>query len=188
MAATTVPADFHQPQVQNIWTFCGCTPPAPPPLWCCCSPPCVASGHGTAHHLRRIPSQLVYSVEPVHKVSAHEYSIKFVYLQPRISPRFLLKIRKGPNGILRGLGETNQEKKKLKSKISWHCPFKETSKKMTFKALNTGEAPAIPLHPVKRWTLRHQRWISWLFLCQGAVSPRPLVCSPWVRLKRYTVW
>ncbi len=39
-------------------------------------------------------------------------------LELRISPRIFEKIRNGPNGILRGLGEKNQ-----KSKISWHCPF-----------------------------------------------------------------
>jgi hypothetical protein len=38
-----------------------------------------------------------------------------------ISPK---KIRNGPNGILRGLGETDSWKKPEAQKISWHCPFK----------------------------------------------------------------
>jgi hypothetical protein len=37
------------------------------------------------------------------------------------------KIRNGPNGILRGLGETDHEKNQ-ESKISWNCPFKDRSK------------------------------------------------------------
>ncbi len=41
----------------------------------------------------------------------------------RISLRVLEKIRNGPNGIIRGLGETDSRKKQ-KQKISWHCPFK----------------------------------------------------------------
>jgi hypothetical protein len=34
-----------------------------------------------------------------------------VHLELRISPRILEKIRNGPNGILRGLGETDSYKK-----------------------------------------------------------------------------
>jgi hypothetical protein len=48
-----------------------------------------------------------------------------VHLELRISPRIFEKIRNGPIGILRGLGETDSSKKQ-KSKISWHCPFKGT--------------------------------------------------------------
>ncbi len=45
-----------------------------------------------------------------------------VHLELRIF--FELKKKKyGPNGILRGYGETDT-RKNLKSKISWHCPFK----------------------------------------------------------------
>ncbi len=39
--------------------------------------------------------------------------------------RIFEKIWNGTNGILKGLGETDSWKK-LKSKISWHCPFKFT--------------------------------------------------------------
>ncbi len=42
----------------------------------------------------------------------------------RISPQIFEKIRNDPNGILRGLGETDNEKNQ-KSKISWHCPFND---------------------------------------------------------------
>ncbi len=45
-----------------------------------------------------------------------------VHLELQISPRIFEKIRNGPTGILRGLGETDSWKNK-KSKISWHCPF-----------------------------------------------------------------
>jgi hypothetical protein len=38
-------------------------------------------------------------------------------------PRISEQIRNGPNGVLRGLGKLIHEKN-LKSKISWHCPFK----------------------------------------------------------------
>ncbi len=44
-------------------------------------------------------------------------------LELRISPRIFEKIRNDPNGILRGLGETDSWKNQ-KSKISWHCRFK----------------------------------------------------------------
>ncbi len=37
------------------------------------------------------------------------------------------KIRNGPNGILRGLGETDSLKTPEKLKISWHCPFNASS-------------------------------------------------------------
>jgi hypothetical protein len=47
-----------------------------------------------------------------------------VHLELRISPRMrIFEIQNGPSGILRGLGET-ETCKTLKSKISWHCPFK----------------------------------------------------------------
>ncbi len=46
-----------------------------------------------------------------------------VHLELRISPRIFEKIRNDPNGILRGLGETDTWKNR-KSKISWHCSFK----------------------------------------------------------------
>ncbi len=48
-----------------------------------------------------------------------------VHLELRIYPRIFGKIRNGPNGILRGLGKIDSWKN-LKSKISWHCPFKVT--------------------------------------------------------------
>ncbi len=47
-----------------------------------------------------------------------------VYLELRISPRIFEKIWDSPNGVLRGLGETNSRKKNQKLKISWHCPCK----------------------------------------------------------------
>ncbi len=46
-----------------------------------------------------------------------------VHLELRISPRIFEKIRNGPNGILRGLGETDSWRKP-EVKILWHCPFK----------------------------------------------------------------
>jgi hypothetical protein len=47
-----------------------------------------------------------------------------VHLELRISPRIFEKIRNpGPNGIIRGFGELIHVEN-LKSKISWHCPFK----------------------------------------------------------------
>ncbi len=92
MAATEL-AYFHQPQVQNIWTFCGCTPPAPaPPLWCRCSPPCAASGPGAAHR-QRIPSRPEYSTEPAHNVSAQEYTVA-LNLCTCVTHLFLLKEKK----------------------------------------------------------------------------------------------
>ncbi len=45
-------------------------------------------------------------------------------LKLRISPRVSEKIRNDPNGILSCLGETDSWKNQ-KSKISWHCPFKQ---------------------------------------------------------------
>ncbi len=49
---------------------------------------------------------------------------RWQHLEQRISPRMLTKKnRNGPNGILRGSGETDSWKN-LKSKISWHCHFK----------------------------------------------------------------
>ncbi len=45
-------------------------------------------------------------------------------LELRISPRIFEKIRNGPYGIIRGLGETDSWKNQ-KQKISWHCSFKE---------------------------------------------------------------
>ncbi len=44
-------------------------------------------------------------------------------LELPIYPRIFEKILNGPNGVLRGLGETDLWKNQ-KSKISWHCPFK----------------------------------------------------------------
>ncbi len=52
-----------------------------------------------------------------------------VHLELRISPRIFEKIRNGPNGTLRSLGETDSWKKNQKSKISWHYPFKSVSRK-----------------------------------------------------------
>ncbi len=46
-----------------------------------------------------------------------------VHLELRIFLQIFKKISNGPNGILRGLGETDSWKN-WKSKISWHCPFK----------------------------------------------------------------
>ncbi len=45
------------------------------------------------------------------------------HLELGISPQICEKIWNCPNGILRGLGETDSWKNH-KSKISWHCPFK----------------------------------------------------------------
>jgi hypothetical protein len=47
-----------------------------------------------------------------------------VHLELRISLRIFEKILNGSKGILRGLGEKLIHEKNLKSKISWHCPFK----------------------------------------------------------------
>ncbi len=44
-------------------------------------------------------------------------------LELQTSPQIIEKIRYDPNGTLRGLGKLIHEKK-LKSKISWQCPFK----------------------------------------------------------------
>ncbi len=41
----------------------------------------------------------------------------------RISPGIFGKIQNGPNGVIRGLGKLIHVES-LKSKISWHCPFK----------------------------------------------------------------
>jgi hypothetical protein len=49
-------------------------------------------------------------------------TIPVVRLELRISSRIFEKIRNGPNGLLRGLGETESWKNQ-KSKISWHSPF-----------------------------------------------------------------
>ncbi len=49
-----------------------------------------------------------------------------MHLEQQISPWIFTRIRKSPNGILGGLGKLIHEKK-LKSKISWHCPFKAFS-------------------------------------------------------------
>ncbi len=46
-----------------------------------------------------------------------------LHLELRISLRIFEKIRNSPNGIIRGLGETDSWKKIQKEKISWHCPF-----------------------------------------------------------------
>jgi hypothetical protein len=46
------------------------------------------------------------------------------HLEPRISPRIFEKIRIGRNGILRCSEELIHENNQ-KSKISWHCPFKD---------------------------------------------------------------
>ncbi len=43
-----------------------------------------------------------------------------VHLELRISPWMFEKIKKGPNGMLKG---KLIHEKNLKSKISWHCPF-----------------------------------------------------------------
>ncbi len=48
-----------------------------------------------------------------------------VHLELWISLRIFEKIQNGLNGMLRGLGETDSWNKQ-KSKISWHCPFKDT--------------------------------------------------------------
>jgi hypothetical protein len=48
--------------------------------------------------------------------------IPLVHLDLQISPRVFEKIRNGPNHIIRGLGKLIHVEK-LKSKISWHCPF-----------------------------------------------------------------
>jgi hypothetical protein len=53
-----------------------------------------------------------------------------MYLELQISPRIFEKIRNDPNGILRGLGETDS-RKNLKSNISWHCPFKKLTNETT---------------------------------------------------------
>ncbi len=47
-----------------------------------------------------------------------------VHLELRIFQGIFEQIQNGPNGILGGLRETDSMKKNLKSKISWHCPFK----------------------------------------------------------------
>ncbi len=52
-----------------------------------------------------------------------ESTTPVVHLEMRISPQILEKIWNGPNGILKGLGETDSWKNH-KLKISWHCPFK----------------------------------------------------------------
>ncbi len=44
---------------------------------------------------------------------------RVVHLELWISPRIFEKIRNGPNGILRGLGETDSWKK---PEVSWLCP------------------------------------------------------------------
>jgi hypothetical protein len=48
-----------------------------------------------------------------------------VHLKLWIFPRIFKKIQHGPNWILWGWGETDSWKN-LKSKISWHCPFKDS--------------------------------------------------------------
>ncbi len=48
-----------------------------------------------------------------------------VNLELRISPRIFEKLRNGPNGKLRGLGETDSWKKP-EVDISWHCPLKHS--------------------------------------------------------------
>jgi hypothetical protein len=50
-------------------------------------------------------------------------TIPVVHLELRISPQIFEKIRNGPYGIIRGLGETDLCRKP-KAKNSWHCPFK----------------------------------------------------------------
>jgi hypothetical protein len=45
--------------------------------------------------------------------------------------KFSKKIRNGPIGILRGLGETDSWKN-LKSKISWHCPLTSSLLKVLY--------------------------------------------------------
>ncbi len=46
-----------------------------------------------------------------------------VHLELQISPRIFVKNWNSPEGIFRGLGETDSWKSQ-KSKISWHCHFK----------------------------------------------------------------
>ncbi len=50
-------------------------------------------------------------------------TIPVVHLELRLFQQIFKKIWNGPNGILRGMGETYSWKN-LKSKISWLCPFK----------------------------------------------------------------
>ncbi len=51
-----------------------------------------------------------------------------------ISPRIFENIRNGPNGIIRGLGETDSWRKP-EAKILWHCPFKHSLPTSTFLEL-----------------------------------------------------
>ncbi len=65
------------------------------------------------------------------------FHLPAVLLELQIAPKFWKKFETSPNGILRGLGETDSWKSQ-KSKISWHCPFKYVSS-LTFsrKLLNS---------------------------------------------------
>ncbi len=55
-----------------------------------------------------------------------------VHLELRISPRIFEKIWNGPNGILKGLGETDSWKKNQKSKSRDTVPLNKFQKQMLF--------------------------------------------------------
>ncbi len=98
-----------------------------------------------------------------------------VYLELRVSLQIFEKIRNGPNGILRGLGETESWKNQ-KSKISWHCPFKASRAPRLRKTPRTWNVP------------KHGEWKGAMAPILGASNLSKLHLFSWISQNFHDCW